>query len=453
MQEGIAGTRRITGRKTAFRWIVLIMIFIVYMIAGADRANIGVVIPYIKVEFGLTNTDIGAMASLFYLAYALIQIPSGYLYEKYGVRKLFGLAMILTSAATYFIGLSTSALGVKVGRVLLGLAEGPIPIAMLTTINRWFPPSEKGTATGVYMSSIKFAPAVVPPLCALIISTLGWRDVFVIFAIPGFFITVAWWWLVSDRPENSRFVSQEELDYIQSAKSRQVAQSRSEGKKKACLKWIDKIIRTRTPDLLDTNAKVLKSWDIWACSFGYFLMVGIVYAIMTWVPTYLVTVKHYAIIKMGFVAAAPWVGAILGSLIGGYLSDNFFEKRRKPLMLLTALATSGMMYALIYTPNDAVLLSLMLLVAGVLLNLGYSAFLVYPMGITTKEKCPLATSVVNFWGSLGGAFTPFIVGVILDKYDWDFVFTFLSVSSFLTFLLLFTMIEPIEGYTESKTQG
>lgn len=435
-------------KKSSFRWVVLLMIFIVYMIAGADRANIGVVIPYIKKEFAFSNTDIGAMASLFYIGYALFQIPSGYLYEKYGVSKIFGVAMILTSAATYYIGTAASAFAIKAGRVLLGIAEGPIPIAMLTTINRWFPPKEKGTATGVYMSSIKFAPAAVPPFCAWIISTYGWREVFFLFAIPGFVIAVLWWWLVKDKPEDSRFVSKAELDYIQSANSAATAQA-EESKKIISLGWIDKIIRTKDPNVLDTNKKVFLSWDIWACSLGYFFMVGIVYAIMTWVPTYLVTVKKYTIMKMGFVASAPWIGAVIGAIIGGYLSDKLFDKRRKPLMLVTALATTGMMYALIYTPNDPFLLGMVLMSAGILLNLGYSAFLAYPMGITSKEKCPLATSVVNFWGSLGGAFAPYVVGVLLDSYNWNVVFTFLAASSFITFIILFTMIEPIVGYKQA----
>lgn len=442
-----------TERKTNFRWVVMLMIFIVYTIAGADRANIGVVLPYIKKDFGLTNSDIGAMASLFYLGYAAIQIPAGYLFSKFGIRKLFILSMVLTSAATFYIGTATSALGLKAGRVLLGVAEGPIPIAMLTTINRWFPPQEKGTATGIYMSSIKFAPAIVPPLCAWIMVMWGWREVFYAFAIPGFIITFFWVWLVKDKPEDSKFCSKSELEYIQAEKPVETTQAVQKvvRKKSGFLKWVDKIIRTQKPANLDTNKKLFLSKDLWACSIGYFFMVGIVYAIMTWVPTYLVTVKKYSIMKMGFVASAPWIGAIIGNVIGGYLSDNVFEKRRKPLMLLTALATTGMMYTLLYTPNDPLLLGLMLLTAGVLLNLGYSAFLVYPMGLVSKEKCPVATSIVNFWGSLGGAFTPFVVGKLLDAYNWDMVFTFLSASAFITFLILFVMIEPMQDYEEAKS--
>ena len=132
-----------TEKPGMFRWIVAAMIFVVYTIAGADRANIGVVIPYIKQDFGFSNTDIGAMASLFYIGYAAVQIPSGMFFEKFGVRKLFSVSLILTSIATYFMGMANSAFAVKVGRVVLGVAEGPIPIGIISTINRWFPPAEK----------------------------------------------------------------------------------------------------------------------------------------------------------------------------------------------------------------------------------------------------------------------------------------------------------------------
>ena len=139
------------------------------MVAGADRSNIGMVVPYLKESFNLTNTDIGAMASFFYIAYAVVQVPSGHLYGKYGVKKLFSLAVVLTSAATLIMGLANSGAHLKAARALLGFSEGPINIGCLSTINKWFPQQEKGIATGVFMASIKFAPAFVPPLCAWII--------------------------------------------------------------------------------------------------------------------------------------------------------------------------------------------------------------------------------------------------------------------------------------------
>ncbi|ABD88619.1 MFS transporter [Rhodopseudomonas palustris] len=431
------------SQASRYRWIVLLLIFLCYMIAGADRANIGVVVPFMKKEFELSNTDIGAMASLFYLGYAFIQVPVGLLYEKFGVRRIFTLAMVATSFSTLFIGFAHSAFQLKLGRVLLGLAEGPINIGILTIINRWFPPHEKATAVGVFMSSIKFAPAVVPPLCAFIIYAFGWREVFYIFAIPGVFIAAFWFFSVSDDPRDSRFVNAEEVAYIESTAVAGVNEGAEGAKARAAWPILDRLILARDIQPLASNAAIFRSWNVWGCALGYGFIVGVAYAIMTWVPTYLISVKHYPLFQMGFVAATPWVGAIIGNLIGGVLSDKLFEKRRKPVMILTASSTVVMMYALIYSPGEPFLLAALFIATGVLLNLGYSTFLVYPMGLVAKDKVPLAAAIVNTVGSLGGAFAPFVVGMILDRYSWDMVFVFLAASSLATLVLVLTIIEPI----------
>ncbi|WP_256256188.1 MFS transporter [Pseudomonas agarici] len=437
-------------RVGRFRWLVATLYCLAYMVAGADRANIGVVLPFIKQEYVLSNTDIGAMASLFYITYAVVQIPAGYYFGKVGIRTLLTGSLILTSLATLLIGFTQSVLQLKMARALLGAAEGPIGIGIIAIINRWFPEREKGFATGLYMSAIKTAPAFVPPLCALLIQLYGWREVFYLFAVPGFFIAALWYWLVKDEPSQSKYCSQREVEYIQDTGAihgLDASRLRDDKDKH----WLDHFIRSRDVPLLDNNRDILLSWNNWACTFGYFLMVGIAYSIMTWVPTYLLNVKHYSIMSMGFVASAPWVGAIIGNLLGGWLSDRFFNKRRKPVMLITAASTVVMMYALIHSPADPMLLASLFMLAGVLLNLGYSTFLVYPMGLASKEKVPFAAAVVNTGGSLGGAFVPFVIGVILDSYNWDYVFGFLSICSLTTLALVLTMIEPRRFATVVRT--
>ncbi|WP_395606413.1 MFS transporter [Pseudomonas sp. B22129] len=422
-----------------FRWVVAALFFLAYMVAGADRANIGVVVPFIKQEYHLSNTDIGALASLFYLTYAIVQIPAGYLFGRYGIRKLLTGSLVLTSLATLLIGFTSSVLQLKLARALLGAAEGPINIGIISIINRWFPAREKGFATGIFMSAAKVAPAIVPPLCAWIVHLYGWREVFFIFAIPGFFVGVLWWWLVKDDPSDSRHCSPAELHYIQDNGPQSQAMNTPMVRIPA---GFDRLMRTREAPLLSDNKSILASWNVWACALGYFLMVGITYSIMTWVPTYLITVKQYSVLKMGMVASAPWVGAIIGNLLGGWLSDRVFDRRRKPAMLISSLATVIMMFVLLNAPTDPLLLSAVFLLAGILLNIGYSTFLVYPMGLATKARVPFAASIVNTGGSLGGAFTPFVVGLLLDHFNWDYVFGFLGVSSLITFAIVLTMIEP-----------
>lgn len=439
-------SENISKKKSGFRWVVLTLIFLIYMIAGADRANIGVVVPFIKKSFNLSNTDIGLMSTFFYITYAAVQIPAGHLFSKRGVKKAYSISIILTSIATFFMAYATSGFALKASRAFLGFAEGPLNIGSVTAINRWFPPKEKGTATGIFMSSMKFAPAFVPPLCAWIILKYGWQAVFYAFSIPGFILAVIWLIFVQDNPEDSKFTNKAEVEYIKdtslSADKKASASDRNSASKSYNTQ-LDKIIRTKIIKPLSSNSEILRSWNVWACALGYFSLVGITYTIMTWIPTYLITVKHFSVMKMGFVASAPWVGAVIGNISGGVISDRIFGGRRKPNMMITAVSVLVLMFALTNSPNDPTILGLMLLIAGIFLNLGYSIFLVYPMGITTKEKTPFAVSIVNTAGSIGGALAPFIVGVILDAFSWNAVFIFLGSISLLTLLLLFTMIEPI----------
>jgi len=437
---------RNTTSKTHFRWVVAFMFFIVYMIAGADRANIGVVVPFIKEDFHLSNVDIGLLASLFYITYALVQIPIGLAYSKFGIGKILSLSMILTSISTLFIGLASNIFQLKLARALLGASEGPINIGIISIINRWFPAKEKGLATGIFMSSIKFAPAFVPPLCALIIMQWGWREVFYIFSIPGIIIAILWLFFIKDDPTESKYCNEQERSYITNNEETEIINGVNSIKDQKSNRFglLDKFIRTKKVSLLNSNKEIILSWNNWACAIGYGLMVGITYSIMTWVPTYLIDEKKLSILSMGLVASSPWIGAIIGNILGGLISDRVFNKRRKPVMLITTFSTVIMMYILISMPSIPVLIAALFFLTGVLLNIGYSTFLVYPMGLATKEKVPFAASVVNTIGSIGGAISPFIVGLILDNYGWNEVFIFLSLCSLTALVLLFTMIEPIE---------
>ncbi len=370
-------------------------------------------------------------------------MPFSLLYQRFGVRWLFSLSMIATSVATLFMGFSGNALQLKALRAGLGFAEGPINIGILPIINRWFPPQEKGTATEVYIAAMKVAPALVPPLCALIISYVGWREVFYVFAVPGLLLAVAWLFLIADTPEGGRFCSDAEVSHIDAERASAGSGVRPTARSKG-MPRLDRLIRARVQEPLATTGEVLRSWDIWGCAIGYFFIVGIAYAIMTWVPTYLVSVKKYPLSAMGFVAATPWIGAIIGNVLGGIISDKLLGGRRKPMMLLTSAATIVTMCGLIASPADPSLSALLFTATGVLLNLGSSTFLVYPMGLASKKKTPLAAAIVNAGGALGGAFAPFVVGVVLNYSSWDAVFLFLATTSLFTLLAVTTLREPLE---------
>ncbi|MHA6574679.1 MFS transporter [Pseudomonas yamanorum] len=426
--------------RSQYRWVVAALIFLIYTVAAADRANLGVALPFIRQEFEMSNAQAGGLVSLFLLAYALAQLPSGFAFGRFGVSRILPGAMVLTSLLTGLVGTASSLLALKLYRLGLGIAEGPLPISMTTTINNWFPAREKGTASGIFLSAVKFGPVIVPPLCAVIISVWGWREIFYFFAIPGIVLAVVWYFLVTDHPSRSRFVNPAELQYI--VEDTAVSQTARLHKTPAWVEKLDRVIRTRDEKPLETNRQVFKSWNIWGCATSYCFQLGVSSVLLAWIPTYLMTVKQFSIMNMGLVSAAPWVGAVLGNLLGGWCSDRLMGGRRKPGMLLSAVGTSLMMYLLINSPAEPLPYGLMLMLTGVVLSLGFSSYMVYPMGLTTKKTFPISNAIVNMIGQLGAAATPFITGLLLDNYGWNYVFAWLAIGSFISFIVLLTIAEP-----------
>lgn len=436
--------------RSSYRWIVAGMIFSIYTIAAADRANLGVALPFIRQEFEMSNAQAGGLMSLFLLAYALAQIPAGLAFSKFGVSRILPGAMIMTSVLTGLVGTAGSLVALKLYRLGLGLAEGPLPISMTTTINNWFPPREKGIASGIFLSAVKFGPVIVPPLCAVIISVWGWREVFYFFAVPGILLSIAWYFMVADHPSKSRFVNQGELDYIRDPAPCDPSQAGSAKRPAArSFRRLDAFIRRREVPLLETRRQVFGSWQIWGSALSYCFQLGVSSVLLAWIPTYLMTVKGFTVMNMGLVSAAPWVGAVLGNLLGGYCSDRWLAGRRKPGMLLSALGTSVMMYLLINSPADPLAYGLLLMATGVVLSFGFSSYMVYPMALASKQTFPIANAIVNMIGQLGAAATPFLTGLLLDSYGWSYVFSYLAVGSFLSFVLLLTIIEPVPKTTAS----
>jgi MFS transporter, ACS family, glucarate transporter len=431
-----------SARPSRYRWFVAALFFIIYTVAAADRANLGVVLPFLRKQFQMSNTEAGGLVSLFLLAYAFAQLPSAWLLSRFGVRRVFTLSMIFTSIATGLTGMVGSLLALKFCRIGLGIAEGPLPIGVSTTINHWFPSREKGTASGIFLSSVKFGPVITPILGAAIVAAWGWKEVFLFFALPGIFLSVFWYVLVTNLPSESRYVNEAELDYISEKEdgvggAKQIATSKP-------MPLLDKLIRVREEKVLDTTASVLRSWNIIGCTLGYCFQLGISSVLLAWIPTYLLTVKKFSIMNMGFVAAAPWIGAVAGNILGGIFADRMLDKRRKPGMLISALSTAIMMYLLINAPAEPTQYGMLLFLTGMLLSVGYSAYMVYPMRFVSKEKFPVANAVVNMGGQLGGAATPWIVGMLLDNFGWDYVFAFLAGISCLTFLVVLTISEPLK---------
>jgi MFS transporter, ACS family, glucarate transporter len=441
----------VAERRTGHRWIVMGLIFCIWAIACADRANFGIALPYLKKEYGISNTQAGLIVSLFSFAYGFVQIPVGLLYKRLSEKTtgfLFAVFMIFTSIFTGLMGTTSSVFLMQVYRVGLGLSEGPLGIGCTNVINRWFPAREKGTATGLWIAASKLGPLIVPSVCIVVIQLWGWREIFYVFAVPGILFAIVWMLLVTNSPSENRFCSPAERRYIMDG-----ASAESSGREPlrrhqwASIPYLDAFNRTRRVPQLETIRQVFGSWNIFGVAIGYGCMIGISNIFMSWMPTYLVTVKGFASVKMGFLASAPFIGAVAGNMLGGVISDRILGGRRKPMMILGALGTMLMMLLLIDAPDSVAFLGVVLVMSGLMLGIGFAGYSAYPMGLATKSTYPTAFGIVNCVGQIGGACAPLAVGMLLDAYSWTSVFLYMVGTALLCAVLLLSVVEPVAGET------
>jgi len=429
-------------RKTKYRFVVLTMIFLVYAINYADRTNIGAVLPFIINEFHINNFEAGTIASMFFLGYAVSQIPAGFFIAKRGTRGVVSLSIFGFSAFTWLMGTVSSVFGLKLVRLGLGLSEGPSPVGLASTINCWFPPKEKATATGVYIAATMFAPIIVPPLAVWISVTWGWRWVFYSFAIPGIVAAIAWYFLVKTKPSESRFVSESELAEINASQgeNNQVRENIVIADK---FTRLDKFIRVRKLTPVDTAKGLFTSKNILGDCLAYFMMVSVLYGLLTWIPLYLVKEKGFDFMSMGLVASMPCIGGFVGAIGGGYISDKLLGRRRKPTMIFTATSTVIMMFIMLNIPASTVAVCVGLFFVGLCLNIGWPAFTAYGMAVSDAKTYPIASSIINSGGNLGGFVSPMVAGILLDKTgSFHSVFTYFGICAAIGLVVILFLDEP-----------
>ena len=472
MAQSVAYAAEAQVRRSRFRWVVLGLIFAIYTVASADRANIGIALPYIQKDFGLTNTQVGAIVSLFALAYGIFQIPSAFLIRRFGVRAVLPFFMILTSIFTATIGLIgffSAALGavsaaflLQANRFALGVAEAPLANSLMTSINNWFPAQEKGQAAGIFISSAKLGPVIVPPVGALVILYFGWQHLFFACALPGILLPSSGTPSVPNDPAESRFCSPAEQELIAGTGARDVfarlgascckpAEPRPSRRAfrasggPCTAGWVAGPADPGSGGAADQlGGHAVPVVDGMGRGAGLLLCPGDRErdpGVVAHVPE---GSEELLDPERGLCGGCAICGGGHGQHPGRLASGPVLSQAAQANDVSVDDCDCGddvLAGACAQRPGCTGLAAVL---TGLMLSIGFSAFGIYPSNLTTKKVFPLGTALVNTCGQIGGAAIPFAVGLILDRANWDAVFLFLSGCSVAALLLLLTIIKPIE---------
>ena len=196
------------------RWYILVLISAMYLITYLDRVNISVAAPVISKEFGFDKITMGVIFSAFGWAYAMFQVPGGWLGDRFGARNVLTVIVSYWSAMTAATAVASGATSFMVLRFLFGMGEAGAFPGATRAMQLWYPRHERGLVQGITHSASRLGAAIAPPIVVLIITMLGWRSVFYICGAIGIVWSVLWYFAYRNLPEEHGLVNEAELKYI-----------------------------------------------------------------------------------------------------------------------------------------------------------------------------------------------------------------------------------------------
>ena len=400
--------------KSRRKWLA-ITLFVTVVINYLDRTNISVAAIELSRDLGLTRVETGLVFSAFAWSYSLCQIPGGIVADRVRPRTLYPALLVLWSVATLFQGLAGTFLVLIVCRVLIGVFEAPSYPINNRIVTSWFGKSERAGVIGFYTSGQYLGLAVLAPALFAFQAAFGWRALF--FACGAIGIFWAWIFRTTYRdPDEGPATTEENREVLRNSGAIVEWQARDGAKPRG--------VPTRSE-----WAEVLQSRELWGIYLGQFCIGTVAIFFLTWFPTYLVESRGMSIDRVGFAAASPFLGALLGVLLSGFLSDWLVRRgvapglaRKGPVLFGVALSAS--MLGAIGARSDAVVIAFMTL--AFFGNGMASITWVFVSLLAPPGRAGLTGGVFNFVGGLSAAITPLVIGFLVDGRDFTSALVYVS---------------------------
>lgn len=369
---------------------VLFLLSLSVLINYIDRSNLSIAAPLIKDELGISASQLGILLSAFFWTYALMQIPSGWLVDRFDVKWVFSAGFFVWSASTAVTGLLHGFAALLVIRIVLGLGESIAFPSYGKILGSHFKERHRGFANSMIMVGLALGPALGMWVGGSAVGRFGWRPFFLILGLAGLLWLVPWWaWMPrrTDAPSSS--------------------------------------IR-RTAGFFD----ILRQQSAWGTCLGQSSINYFLYFLVTWLPFYLVRGRHLSLHDMAKAGGLLFLVAAMSSAASGKLSDRWIHAGasptlvRKGMMLFGHIGIGIFLVLTVLAPSR--LLTPALALTGAFLGISVCNSWAISQMLAGPDMVGRWVGVQNFAGNLAGAVAPALTGFLLDRtgsFYWPFLIT------------------------------
>ena len=366
------------------RWSIVGLLFTASLINYLDRATISFALPSISREFQLTPEGKGLLLSSFFWSYALMQIPIGWGADRFNLRWLYAGAFALWSFAQGLTGLAGSLAALIGFRVLLGIGESIYLPGGTKIVSLLFTRKERGLPSGLFDFGTRTGLVLEGILVPWLLTRYGWRQTFILLGFVALIWIAPWFWFFPRRLP---------------------AAERAMGS------GLSTVPRAGWTTLLNRN--------LLGICLGFFCFDYYWYVLVTWMPDYLVTVRHLSIVQAGFYASLVFFTFGIAEPIGGWVADTLIRRgwdetaTRKGIVTVAFGMGLFLIAAMRSAHTDA---AIGLLILASLVGLATGNLLTILQSCAPAEHVGIWTGAENFAGNLAGIIAPLAVGFLITSY-------------------------------------
>lgn len=397
-QPGIVAPDVGTQRRTTVRWKIFLILLGIVSLNYIDRGSLSVALPVISSQLHISKEVTGVILSSFFWTYALMQLPGGWLADRFRPRIVAASSCVGWGIAQTLTAVASNVPGLMAFRLLLGAAEAPVYPAGGRLNAEWLPASERGRGAVLLDGGAPLGAALGGLIVATLIAWTGsWRIAFLLVGILTIVAGLFTYRYIRNSPREHPGTNEAERDYIERAIAEEDS-GLSESRRSGLLPY-------------------LRYRSFWAMCLGWMGFNGVFYGLLTWGPLYLSETKGFAISKIGWSTLVIFGAGFVGEMVGGFASDWWKLRGGNPnLVMRTLLGIAGVAVVgglvgvvLIPTPVAAVAL-----LATVLFFLRWAGlYWSVPAILAGRADTGVVGGAMNLSGNIAGILTPIVVGLIV----------------------------------------
>ncbi|MDR3433477.1 MAG: MFS transporter [Rouxiella aceris] len=379
-------------------WRIIAPMLIACIISFMDRVNISFALPGgMQTDLGITSQMAGVASGIFFIGYLFLQIPGGRIAVNGSGKRFIAWSLVAWAIVSIATGFVTHEYQLLVLRFILGVAEGGMLPVVLTMVSNWFPEKEIGRANAFVMMFAPLGGMLTAPVSGAIIAAFDWRWLFIIEGLLSFVVLIVWWFLISDRPEEAKWLPASEREYLVTTLDRErQAHLAEEPVSNAPVKAV-----FRNSGLMKL---VILNFFYQTGDYGYTL----------WLPTILKNLTGANMAGVGVLAILPFVATLAGIYVISLFSDR--SGKRRALVRISLYCFAGCLLASVVLKDNIIAAYIALVMCGFFLKAATSPFWSIPSRIAAPEVAGSARGVINGLGNLGGFCGPYLVGVMIYFY-------------------------------------